>query len=306
MNDHECFKRAVTSAVFPKNNHPERLNDEIRENCKHFDWTGMEFPISQNHIDKFEKQNPYAINVLGYDGDKVYPHRISDKQADMIDLLLISNEETSHYCWIKNLSRLLSPQINKHNGAVEICRKCFNWFYSKTSLEKHIKYCSKNEAVCIKMPTKDKDGNHPNIYFKNYNRKMRVPFVVYADFESFTENIHICSPDESKSFTKQYQKHKPSSYCYLIKCFDDNIFEPKLVHHNAQSEEEDIPQMFVENLESDVKKIYNMFKFPKKVNMSKKDEIIYKNATHFHICNDELGEDKVLDNCHLTGKYKAA
>ena len=106
--DHECFKWAVTSAVSPKKKDPQRLNDEMRENSKHFNWSGIEFPISANHIDKFEKQNPYAINVLGYDGDKVYPHRISNKKATVITLLLISNGETSHYCWVKDTSRLLS------------------------------------------------------------------------------------------------------------------------------------------------------------------------------------------------------
>ena len=40
--------------------------------------------------------------------------------------------------------------------------------------------------------------------------------------------------------------------------------------------------------------------------MSKKDEITYKNTTRCHICQDELGEDKVLDHCHLTGKYRGA
>ena len=100
----------------------------MRKNSKHFDWTGIEFPVSLKDIDKFEKQNPYAVHVLGYVNEKseVYPLRISDKKADYIDLLLITNDETSHYCWIKNLSRLLSPQINNHNGAVEICRRCFN------------------------------------------------------------------------------------------------------------------------------------------------------------------------------------
>ena len=156
------------------------------------------------------------------------------------------------------------------------------------------------------MPSIDSDGNPPNICFKNYNRKMRVPFVVYSDFESFTENIHTCFPGVSESFTNQYQKHKPSGYCYLIKCFDDNIFPPKLVHHTAKSPEEDIPQMFVENLELDIKKIYNGFKFPKKAKMSKKNQITHNNATHCHICQGELGEDKVLDHCRLTGKYRGA
>ena len=37
--DNECFKWAVTSAVFPKENHGERLNDEMRENSEKFDWS---------------------------------------------------------------------------------------------------------------------------------------------------------------------------------------------------------------------------------------------------------------------------
>ena len=57
--------------------------------------------------------------------------------------------------------------------------------------------------------------------FKNYNYSMAVPFIIYADFESFTENISSCQPNEVKSFTQQYQKHKPSGYCYMIKCYDD-------------------------------------------------------------------------------------
>ena len=303
--DHECFKWAVTSAVFPKKKDAQRLNDQMRENSDNFDWSGIEFPVSLKQIDKFEKQNPYAINVYRYEGDKVYTLRISKKQGHVINLILLSNDETNHYCWIKNMSRLLSSQVNNYQHKRIFYYRCLNSFQSETSLERHTEYCSKNEAIKIEIPPIDKDGNPSNICFKNYNRKMRVPFVVYADFESFTENIDSCSPYESRSFTKQYQKHKASSYCYLIKCFDDCIFTPKLVHHTAKSPE-DIPQMFVENLESDIKKIYNNFKFPKKVQTSKKDEITYNNATHCDICKGELGEDKVLDHCHLTGKYRGA
>ena len=62
--DHECFKWAVTSAIYTQDVHPERLNKKMRENSNNFDWSGMEFPVSLQQIDKFEKQNPYVINVL--------------------------------------------------------------------------------------------------------------------------------------------------------------------------------------------------------------------------------------------------
>ncbi|EDO33317.1 predicted protein [Nematostella vectensis] len=273
--------------------HAQRLNKQMRESSEKFNWSGIEFPVSLRQIDKFEKQNPYAINVYGYEGG-VYPLRISKKhKAHVINLLLMSNDETNHYCWVKNTSRLLSSQVNNHQHTSIFCCRCLNSFQSKTSLEKHLEYCTKNEEVKIDMPV-DEDGDPLHAYFKNYIREMRAPFVVYADFESVTENIDTCSPDEKRSFTKQYQKHKQSGYCYLIKCFDDQIFPPKLVRHTAESPDEDIPQMFVENLESDIKKIYNTFKFSKKVKMSKKDKITYNNATHCHICEGELGEDKIV------------
>ena len=37
--------------------------------------------------------------------------------------------------------------------------------------------------------------------------------------------------------------------------------------------------------------------------IDKKD---YENAKKCHICECKLGEDKVLDHCHLTGKYRGA
>ena len=33
-----------------------------------FNWDGIDFPVSIKQIDKFERQNNYAINVFGYEG----------------------------------------------------------------------------------------------------------------------------------------------------------------------------------------------------------------------------------------------
>ena len=313
-NDHECFKWAVTSAVFPAEEHGERLGKQMRKDSEKFDWTGIEFPVSLKQIDKFENHNPYAINVFGYER-VVYPLRISKKKNQVINLLLIANEETNHFCWIKNMSRLISKQASDHNGKRYFCYRCLNSFYSVKSLEKHKEYCQNNEAVKIEMPISvDDEGNtYPKyIYFKNHYRKQRVPFVVYADFESFTEKIDTCQPKDGKSFTNRYQKHKPSGFSYLIKCFDDNIFSPKLVQYTAESPNDNVPQLFIESLESDIKEIYNRFKIPKKMVMTAEDEIEYSKATICHICEVKIGEGdnernkKVRDHCHLSGKFRGA
>ena len=316
-NDNECFKWAVTSAVFPAEKNAERLSKQMRKDSEKFDWTGIEFPVSEEFVDKFEKQNPYAINVFGYEG-VVYPLRISKKNCEqVINLLLIANEETNHFCWIKNMSRLISKQKSNHNGKIHFCYRCLNSFISVKSLDKHKEYCQNNEAVKIEMPMfKDDEGKFLGpkyIYFKNFYKKQRVPFVVYADFECFTEKIDTCQPKDTKSFTNRYQKHRPSGFSYLIKCFDDDILSPKLVHYTAESINDNVPQLFIESLEEDIKEIYNRFKIPKKMVMTEKDKIDYKNSTICHICERGIpkeGDDprfkKVRDHCHLTGKFRGA
>lgn len=181
------------------------LSKEMGVVSKRFDWSGIEFPGTLKQIDKFEKQNEFAVYVYGYD-NSVYPLRISKKQVQeskVIRLLLISNDEANNFCWIKNLSRLVSSQVSIHNDARFFCDSCLNSFQLKNSLEKHQEYCLNQESIKMEMPV-DKDGNPIYLNFKNYNRKICVPFVIYADFESFTEPMDTCSPKDSKSFTLKY------------------------------------------------------------------------------------------------------
>ena len=303
-NDNECFKWAVTSALHPIESHPERLTKKLRENSKHFDWSDMTFPTTFKDINKFEKQNPsVSINVFGYEKE-VYPLRISKEANDKtVNLLLISEEDNQHYCWIKNMSRLLSTQISKHGSKRFYCLRCLNSFQSEKSLQDHSMYCSNNEAVRIVLP----DEKSNSLSFQNYNRSMKVPFVIYADFEAFTEKIkeNEVPKDENKSYTTQYEKHSPSGFCYYIKCSFDESYN-KLVMHSKRSEDEDVSQTFVNRLEEDVRALYEEFKFPKKMFLTKENERDFAKATHCHICKKELKGDRVRDHCHLSGKFRGA
>ena len=93
---------------------------------------------------------------------------------------------------------------------------------------------------------------------------MKTPFVIYADFESITRKIANTEPEDSRSYTIQYQKHIPSGFCYYIKCSFDPSYDKKVIY-TKQSEDEDISQIFVEKLERDIRKIYHKFKFSKKM-----------------------------------------
>ena len=208
--DNACLKWAITSAVFPRKKDPQRLNREMRENSEKLNWEGIDFPTPLNQITRFEKQNPYSINVFGWTGASAYPLRISEHtNGQCINLILLSNKNNHHYCWIKNMSALTASQINKSKGKRHVCKYCCNSFPKEVSLQKHVEYCSKHKTVGVRMPKKG-----TILDFKDHHRKMRVPFVVYADFEAFTSSISTCSPSDDKSYTKQYQKHTPCGFSY--------------------------------------------------------------------------------------------
>ena len=301
--DNECFKWAVTSALYPAEKHPERQTKYI-ENSKKFNWDGINFPASFKDIDKFEKQNPsISVNVFGYEKE-VYPLRITKRANDKtINLLLISERENQHYCWIKNMSRLLTSQISKHRTRRFYCLRCLNSFYTAESLQKHELYCSNHDVVKIELPNEENN----TLSFNNYNKSMRVPFVIYADFEAFTQKLDDDKPRDNKSsYTSQYEKHSPSGFCYYIKCSFDESYDQKVMY-TKRSEDEDVSQIFVERLEYDIRRLYHRYyKFPKKMFLTEEDLDKFEKATKCHICDKPLGKDRVRDHCHLTGKFRGA
>ena len=207
---------------------------------------GIEYSVSLKDIDKFEQQNStISIIVLGYDGKNVYPLRNStntDRENNII-LMLIEKDGVEHYCLVKNLSRLLSSQLSKHDGKKYFCLRCLNSFSSQEVLDKHLEYCGKHEAVKTNMP---KEGTI--LKFKNYHRREKVPFIVYADFECFIKPIHSYAQeknnDDGKSYTNKFQKHEPSTFCYYMKLFDDDVYPPVIRPYTG----EDAAQKICENV----------------------------------------------------------
>ena len=99
------------------------------------------------------------------------------------------------------------------------------------------------------------------IYFKNHNRSLRVPFIVYADFESFTSQLSTCPPNPQKIYTNQYQNHIPSGFRYHVKCFDDTLYSQQPVTF-VKEFNDDVAQIFY-TLEKNIKEIYDKLKFPR-------------------------------------------
>ena len=274
--DNKCFLWCVLRALNPKDNHPERVDKDLKLKENSLNMKGIEYPVSLKNIDKFEKQNQtICITVFGYNRKIIYPLRNSNNtdREHKKRLMLIEEDGVKHYCLVKNLSRLLSSQVSKHKEKYYFCDRCLIFFWCEKSLNNHHEYCSEHEAVKIVMPDKE-----TILKFKNYFRSIKVPFMIYADTESITKQIQSCEPDPEKSYTKHYQKHEPISFSYYIKCFDDTVYKPVLRTYTGV----DAAKKFVEMLEEDIKIINNI----PEVDMifREEDEMHFIMATTCWIC----------------------
>ena len=170
------------------------------------------------------------------------------------------------------------------------------------------------------MPEITEKHGLPTQSFTNYYRSQSVPFVVYADFESFTKPIHTCQPaerpelDTKDSYTKKYQKHEPSGFCYYIKCFDDSVYSQDL-KIRWSSPRNPLKMMSHRFLWKLLRKTLYL----PRVQISEEDVLwtsgwereIYQKSSHCHICKDSLtpNDEKnytVRDHCHFTGKFRGA
>ena len=309
--DDKCFLWCILRYLYPK-----KKNNEIISDLKKYEdelvTKGLTFPMGVKDIEKFEKLNPElpGILVLSSEGKSFQILKSAKDSKNSINLYLIKDGDRSHYTLIKNLSRLIRSSLTKNKkGGFFICTRCLCHFNVESVFESHVKYCNNNKAVAVKMPEKNKfiKFNQDNKYsfeVRQVNRKYRLPFVIYADFECFTKSVENCLPDNSFPYSVVYQKHEPSGFCFYIKGIIDN-FEP--VCFTKQKEDDDVAAIFIKKIGEYTQLIYDKYyKKKKKMFLSPEEEKDFREAKCCSICEEELGNDRVRDHCHITGKYRGA
>ena len=308
--DDKCFMWCVLRALYPKNDHPERIDKDLKSKQDIINMKGICYPVSLKAIDHFEHLNPnISISVLGYNKEGgVYPLQISKHTGCEYDIVLLllkeavtgengEIKEKTHYTLVKNKSALIASQKNNHKGKRHLCLNCFNSFNTSESLNKHKEYCYENKSVKITMPPQN-----TYLKFKNFHHSEKAPFAVYADFESLIKPLNNCDPDPNKSYTKKYQKHEPISFSYYI-AVNGFFFKPVLRKYTkTKPEDADAMDIFIKWLEEDVKDIANIK--PKEMIFTEEDIKHFNNASDCWICGGELGNDRVRDHCHFTGRYR--
>ena len=78
--DDECLRWCHIRQLNPQTEHPERIKKEDKKMVNKLNYDGIDFPLSQKHYNKVEKQNNIRINVFGYEKGQpfqfTYPKRL--------------------------------------------------------------------------------------------------------------------------------------------------------------------------------------------------------------------------------------
>ena len=162
-------------------------------------------------------------NVFRYE-NKVFPLYVSKKSNEQVlNVLLISNEEKSHYVFIKDFNRLMYSKI-KHKDRKHFCLSCLQNFTTKEILNNHREQCLLiNHTQAVKYET-------GRIKFKNFNKQIPIPFKIYADSECLLKrNIN------KGGYTKLYQKHIPNFIVAKLVCIDNNFSLPTKIFTGSNS-----------------------------------------------------------------------
>lgn len=310
--DLQCFKWALLSALYPQpNNYCNRVTVYMRyENQLNF--TGISFPVKLVDIHKVERLNDISINVFSLEYNaNTKTHQVigpvyftKARKSTHINLLYITNGNNGHYCYIKNLSRLVSKQITSRNGAIHICDGCLLYFPTRIALQTHqIHDCAHIYTLLPSSSTFRKNWFNENVsndklYFDNFEKKKRVPFIIYADTEAFLKPITSCSNDPNKSSTTNVQRHDVYSFGYYIKCsYDSNL--SKYVTYSG----ENCCHMFMTKLEEDIKMICRKNSFqtaPLPLTVENKKHI--EETKVCYICKKDL-LDPFIDYDWYTGVF---
>ena len=190
---------------------PQRVSN-LRKFTDNYDWSGLKFPVSTENIKDFEMNNDISINKLSVENRDIYVCRKGIRGNCEINLFLISEGSVWHYTIIKSLNRLLASENSKHAHKQYFCSNCLQGFTLESSRDEYQVYCENNEAVRVEMPRKGS-----TVDFFDGQNQFKVPFIMYADFESILEPIQGPNPEPMSPYTSKVTKHSPSGSCLYSK-----------------------------------------------------------------------------------------
>ena len=155
--DEKCFLWSVLASIYPTTSDQNRASKYEQFEHK-LNTTELRFPLSLNHVKKFENINPdISVNVFAYDGQTgVYPIYVTTfmDRRHHANLLLLSDGQKSHYTLITNMSGLLNQSCG-HQHAKHFCNYCLHGFRDMSTLLLHTEDCIKFGPQKVVLPNED-------------------------------------------------------------------------------------------------------------------------------------------------------
>ena len=220
--DDKCFLYAVGRSVFSDelgNKNLERISKKLLKYCEQLNIDNINFPPTIKDIAQVEKDNLdiSTITIFEYGGfhkikeddnddentkevilikdARVSPHAL--KRKHLVELLIIKDKEKIHFTTIKSIWRLL--RRSKHGSGLFYCKKCYCSFKSEEKLNhSHTPLCANVENVLTIMPEKNKNDT---VKFRDYHMQTMQPFMIIADFETYTDKLNQIKPYSFAMFT---------------------------------------------------------------------------------------------------------
>ncbi|VVC43275.1 Hypothetical protein CINCED_3A016361 [Cinara cedri] len=196
--DEECFKWTILAKRVTGINRDRFVGSNYTKHENKYNFSGLTHPTPLSDIKHFEKNNSnVSVNVYGLKKEEknkktlhtVFPIKVVDEEkTGHFGLLLINENEKSHYTYISNFSRLVGSQKNSHEHTLIFCKRCFTSFDNQklknklsgqAALDQHKMICGENKPILPVMP---EPGSKLN--FDAYGKTQRHPIVIYADFEA--------------------------------------------------------------------------------------------------------------------------
>ena len=233
--------------------------------------------------------------MFGYENELIFPIYVSDQKfKDTIDLLLLINDDQSHYAYIKDFNTFMFLKT-KNKNKKWFCKSCLLCFSSENVLIKHKEDClSINGQQSI-------NSEKGTIEFKNYFKQLPVPFKIYADFECNLKNVKCYEG----AYTKKYHEHVPCSYAYKVVCIDDKYSKSTVVYRGVNA-----AYKFIKSILKEHKYCKKIMKdrFNKNLVMTEKEEYLFQQSNNCWICKKPIDnkDEKVRDHCYITGKFRGA
>ena len=199
---------------------------------------------------------------------------VSDKKfEDSIDLLLLINDDKSHYVYIKNLNSFMFDKT-KNKNKKWFCKGSLQCFSGENILIKRKEDCLSINGI---QSVKVEEGT---IELKDFFKQLPVPFKMYADFECNLRDAEIYEG----SYTKKYHEHIPCSYAFKVVCIDNRFSKLIVVYRSKNAAYE-----FIKAILEEYKYCKKIMKehFNKNLIMSEEEEYLFQQSNSCWICKKD-------------------